>query len=110
MVLNAIVATGAGHSAPSFEWGAATAAYQVEGATYEGGRGQSIWDTFASQGRTSQSQSGETMFILAYFWVSHSSLSIFTGTAGDRAGNMIPATPRPGLFSWLLYLMFVFPW
>jgi beta-glucosidase len=32
---------------PSFLWGAATAAYQVEGAVREGGRGPSIWDTFA---------------------------------------------------------------
>jgi beta-glucosidase len=30
-----------------FLWGAATAAYQVEGAASEGGRGPSIWDTFS---------------------------------------------------------------
>jgi beta-glucosidase len=30
-----------------FLWGAATAAYQVEGAVAEGGRGPSIWDTFS---------------------------------------------------------------
>ena len=30
-----------------FVWGAATAAYQVEGAVTEGGRGPSIWDTFS---------------------------------------------------------------
>jgi beta-glucosidase/6-phospho-beta-glucosidase/beta-galactosidase len=30
-----------------FVWGAATSAYQVEGAVGEGGRGPSIWDTFA---------------------------------------------------------------
>ncbi len=29
-----------------FLWGTATAAYQVEGATREGGRGESIWDRF----------------------------------------------------------------
>jgi beta-glucosidase len=30
-----------------FLWGAATASYQVEGATHEGGRSDSIWDTFS---------------------------------------------------------------
>ncbi len=30
-----------------FLWGAATAAYQIEGAVAEGGRGPSIWDTFS---------------------------------------------------------------
>ncbi len=30
-----------------FRWGLATAAYQIEGAAREGGRGPSIWDTFS---------------------------------------------------------------
>jgi beta-glucosidase len=30
-----------------FLWGTATASYQVEGAVYEGGRGECIWDTFS---------------------------------------------------------------
>ena len=30
-----------------FLWGAATAAYQIEGAVHEGGRSPSIWDTFS---------------------------------------------------------------
>ncbi|KAJ0416429.1 glycoside hydrolase superfamily [Aspergillus carlsbadensis] len=32
---------------PDFEWGFATAAYQIEGAATDDGRGPSIWDTFS---------------------------------------------------------------
>ncbi|BFV60804.1 GH1 family beta-glucosidase [Kitasatospora sp. CMC57] len=32
-----------------FRWGASTAAYQIEGAVEEGGRGPSIWDVFAAR-------------------------------------------------------------
>ena len=32
---------------PGFVWGTATAAYQIEGAVAEDGRGPSIWDTFS---------------------------------------------------------------
>lgn len=45
---------------PGFLWGAATAAYQVEGAVAEGGRGPSIWDTFAHRpGTTVRGDTGD---------------------------------------------------
>src|SRR4026208_1905518 len=44
---------------PGFAWGAATAAYQVEGAATEDGRGESIWDRFsATPGNVSNGDTG----------------------------------------------------
>jgi len=43
-----------------FLWGAATASYQIEGATYEDGRGPSIWDQFAATpGKVHQGDNGD---------------------------------------------------
>jgi len=43
-----------------FVWGVATAAYQIEGAAAEGGRGPSIWDTFAREpGRIRDGSTGD---------------------------------------------------
>jgi beta-glucosidase len=43
-----------------FFWGAATAAYQVEGAVLEDGRGESIWDRFAATpGKVQNGDSGD---------------------------------------------------
>ncbi|MFR9776775.1 GH1 family beta-glucosidase [Micromonospora sp. MS34] len=44
----------------NFVWGAATAAYQIEGAAREDGRGPSIWDTFSrTPGRVFQGHTGD---------------------------------------------------
>ena len=43
-----------------FAFGAATAAYQIEGAASEGGRGPSIWDAFSHEkGKTHDGDSGD---------------------------------------------------
>jgi beta-glucosidase len=43
-----------------FAWGVATAAYQIEGGATEGGRGQSIWDTFShTPGRVVHGHTGD---------------------------------------------------
>ncbi len=46
--------------APEFRLGAATAAYQIEGAAREGGRGASIWDTYShTRGATEYGDTGD---------------------------------------------------
>ncbi len=45
----------------NFLWGAATAAFQIEGAASADGKGRSIWDTFCARpGNTSGGDTGET--------------------------------------------------
>jgi beta-glucosidase len=45
---------------PDFQWGAATSAYQIEGAASEDGRSLSIWDVFAAMpGAVYQRQNGD---------------------------------------------------
>ncbi|WP_055585161.1 GH1 family beta-glucosidase, partial [Streptacidiphilus griseoplanus] len=44
-----------------FLWGVSTAAYQIEGAVDEDGRGRSVWDTFAhTPGRVRDGHTGDT--------------------------------------------------
>ncbi len=45
---------------PTFMWGAATAAYQIEGSVDAAGRGASIWDTFShTPGRVARGDTGD---------------------------------------------------
>jgi beta-glucosidase len=44
----------------NFRWGCATAAYQIEGAANEDGRGPSVWDKFShTPGKTFQGETGD---------------------------------------------------
>ena len=46
---------------PGFTWGAATAAYQIEGSTSADGRGPSVWDTFShTPGKVRGGDTGDT--------------------------------------------------
>ena len=43
-----------------FLWGVATAAYQIEGATWANGRGCSIWDTYCrTPGKVYEAHNGD---------------------------------------------------
>ncbi|WP_437682536.1 GH1 family beta-glucosidase [Sorangium sp. So ce131] len=45
---------------PDFQWGAATAAYQIEGAASEDGRGPSVWDVFSKKpGKVFEGHTGD---------------------------------------------------
>ncbi|WP_433343156.1 GH1 family beta-glucosidase [Micromonospora sp. CA-111912] len=53
-----------------FLWGAATAAYQIEGAATEDGRGSSIWDTYShTPGRTLNGDTGDVAADHYHRWV-----------------------------------------
>jgi beta-glucosidase len=61
-LVNSEVDAGAGVARfpAGFVWGAATAAYQVEGGVREDGRGESIWDRFAyTPGRVAGGETGD---------------------------------------------------
>jgi beta-glucosidase len=77
---------------PGFLWGAATAAYQIEGAVGEDGRGPSIWDTFsATPGKV---RNGDTGAIAAEHYHRYQQDVALMAELGLRAYRFSVAWPR----------------
>jgi beta-glucosidase len=118
------------HQFPSsFEWGVATAAFQIEGGATEGGKLPSIWDTFCAQpGRIKDASNGlvacdhfhrfrEDVALMAELGLHHYRFSIAWTRVVDEQGRPNPAgldfyrqllgelhhrgiTPNATLFHW----------
>lgn len=71
--------------APDFLWGAATAAYQIEGAWDEDGKGESIWDSFShTPGNVLNADSGDVVAYLGH-------------ASGEHAPGLAPGLRDLGL-------------
>ncbi|MPV38135.1 GH1 family beta-glucosidase [Georgenia subflava] len=80
----------------SFVWGAATAAYQIEGAATEGGRGPSIWDTFSrTPGRTFEGHTGDVAADHYHRWREDVALMVELGLDSYRLSISWPRV-QPG--------------
>jgi beta-glucosidase len=68
-----------------FVWGAATAAYQIEGGAHADGRGESIWDRFcATPGKVQNGDSGDAACEHYFRWREDLDLMRHLGLAGYR--------------------------
>ncbi|HZW02341.1 MAG TPA: family 1 glycosylhydrolase, partial [Anaerolineaceae bacterium] len=76
----------------SFTWGAATSAYQIEGAWNEDGRGLSVWDTFVRQ--PGAIQDGSTGDVAADFYHRYPGDVQLMANLGLQAFRFSVAWPR----------------
>ncbi|HOP94984.1 MAG: GH1 family beta-glucosidase [Dictyoglomaceae bacterium] len=68
-----------------FLWGTATASYQIEGAAYEDGKGESIWDRFShTPGTIYQNQTGDVASDHYHHWEEDVELMSFMGLKSYR--------------------------
>ena len=68
-----------------FQWGIATAAYQIEGAVDEDGRGKSIWDTFShTPGKVVRGDTGDIACDHYHRWESDLDLLVDLGVDSYR--------------------------
>lgn len=73
-----------------FVWGAATAAYQIEGAVAEDGRAPSIWDTFSrTPGKVANGDTGDVA--CDHYHRVPEDIGLMGGSAWTRT-----ASPSPG--------------
>jgi beta-glucosidase len=80
-----------------FLWGAATAAFQIEGATTADGRGESIWDRFAaSPGNVHNGDKGDPACEHYYRWREDLDLMHSLGLKGYRFSIAWPRIQREG--------------
>jgi beta-glucosidase len=82
----------AGRFPPGFLWGTATASYQIEGATREDGRGESIWDRFShTPGNVHDGDTGDVACDHYHRWSEDVALM---GDLGVNAYRFSTAWPR----------------
>jgi beta-glucosidase len=80
-----------------FVWGAATAAFQIEGATKADGRGESIWDRFASRpGNVANGDTGDPACEHYYRWREDLDLMQSLGLQGYRFSISWPRVQADG--------------
>ena len=77
-----------------FVWGAATAAFQIEGATKADGRGESIWDRFAAtKGKVALGDTGDPACEHYYRWRDDLELMKSLGLEGGMP-TVVSVEPR----------------
>ncbi|HEX2703874.1 MAG TPA: GH1 family beta-glucosidase [Solirubrobacteraceae bacterium] len=80
-----------------FLWGAATAAYQIEGAVAEDGRGPSVWDTFShTPGKIANDETGDIACDFYHRWESDLDLLAAIGLNAFRFSVAWPRVQPTG--------------
>jgi beta-glucosidase len=81
-----------------FRWGVSTAAYQIEGAVTQDGRGPSIWDTFShTEGRTRGGATGDVACDHYHRWAADVALMAELGVNAYRFSIAWPRIQPKGL-------------